>query len=120
MRLRLALLFKKKKYLAFENFSVFSYGPKPERKRFTTFNQHMFNIGVSLDGDLIAAHPELLDGWDDEMAPRRRRGFPAGPHPLAIVMHVYYEETWGDLAGVLSASPSPSTSSSPRFPGANA
>ena len=94
-------MFKKKKYLAFEDFSVFSYGPKPERKRFTTFNQHMFNIGVSLDGDLIAAHPELLDGWDDEAAPRRRRAFAAGPHPLAIVMHVYYEETWGDLAGVL-------------------
>ena len=101
VRLRLALLFKKKKYLKFEDFSVFSYGPKPERKRFTTFNQHMFNIGVSLDGDLIAAHPELLDGWDDEAAPRPRRAFAAGPHPLAIVMHVYYEETWGDLAGVL-------------------
>lgn len=101
VRLRLALLFKKKKYLKFEDFSVFSYGRKPERKRFTTFNQHMFNIGVSLDGDLIAAHPELLDGWDDEAAPRRRRAFAAGPQPLAIVMHVYYEETWGDLAGVL-------------------
>jgi hypothetical protein len=101
VRLRLALLFKKKKYLTFEEFSVFSYGPKPERKRFTTFNQHMFNIGVSLDGDLIAAHPELLEGWDDEAAPQGRRSSPAGPHPLAIVIHLYYEETWPDLAGVL-------------------
>ena len=100
-RLRLALLFKKKKYLTFEEFSVFSCGPKPERKRFTTFNQHMFNIGVSLDGDLIAAHPELLDGWDDEAAPQPRRSWPSGPHPLAIVVHLYYEETWADLAGVL-------------------
>ena len=66
VRLRLALLFKKKKYLKFEEFSIFSVGPKPQRKRFTTFNQHMFNVGVSLDGDLIAAHPELLDGWADE------------------------------------------------------
>ena len=62
VRLRLALLFKKKKYLKFNEFSVFCHGPKPERKRFTKFNQHMFNIGVSLDGDLIAAHPELLEG----------------------------------------------------------
>lgn len=99
--LRLALLFKKKKYLAFENFAVFSYGPKPERKRFTTFNQHMFNIGVSLDGDLIAEHPELIDGWDERDALRPATGCAAGPHPLAIVMHIYYEETWGDLAGVL-------------------
>ncbi len=101
VRLRLALLFKKKKYLTFEDFSVFSYGPKPERKRFTTFNQHMFNIGVSLDGDLIAAHPELLDGWDDEAAPRRAPIRSTGPNPLAIVVHIYYEETWGDIAGVL-------------------
>jgi len=101
VRLRLALLFKKKKYLTFEDFSVFSYGPKPERKRFTTFNQHMFNIGVSLDGDLIAAHPELLDGWDEEEPSRRAEAKGQGPHPLAIVVHIYYEETWGDIAGVL-------------------
>jgi hypothetical protein len=101
VRARLLLLFKKKKYLRFQDFSVFSYGPKPERKRFTTFNQHMFNIGVSLDGDLIAEHPELLEGWDDQDALRPAAARAAGPHPLAIVMHVYYEETWGDLAGVL-------------------
>ena len=101
VRLRFALLFKKKKYLTFEDFSVFCYGPKPERKRFTTFNQHMFNIGVSLDGDLIAAHPELLEGWDVDDAPRTAAAQAPGPHPLAIVMHVYYEETWDDLAGVL-------------------
>ena len=101
VRLRFALLFKKKKYLSFEDFSVFCYGPKPERKRFTTFNQHMFNIGVSLDGDLIAAHPELLEGWDVDDAPRTAAAQAPGPHPLAIVMHVYYEETWDDLAGVL-------------------
>ncbi|WP_170153026.1 rhamnan synthesis F family protein [Roseiarcus fermentans] len=100
-RLRLALLFKKKKSLVFPDFSVFCYGPKPERKRFTTFNQHMFNIGVSLDGDLIAAHPELLDGWDDETAPRGARGGPTVGNPLAIVVHLYYEETWGDIGGVL-------------------
>jgi Rhamnan synthesis protein F len=100
-RLRLALLFKKKKYLIFQEFSLFSYGPKPERRRFTHFNQHMFNIGVSLDGDLIAAHPELIEGWDDEPAQLRARVLSAGPHPLAVVAHVYYEETWPDLAGVL-------------------
>ena len=36
----------------------------------------MFNIGVSLDGDLIAAHPELLDGWATDEA-RGERGAPA-------------------------------------------
>jgi hypothetical protein len=100
-RLRLALLFKKKKYLEFDGFSIFSVGPKAERKRFTAFNQHMFNIGVSLDGDLIAAYPELRDGWATKEArgtvePRR-----AGPNATAVVVHIYYEETWADIAGVL-------------------
>jgi hypothetical protein len=99
-RLRFSLLFKKKKYLTFDDFSVFSIGPKPERKRFTTFNQHMFNIGVSMDGDLIARHQELLYGWDDDL-PQPARVRTPGPHPLAVVAHVYYEETWGDLSGVL-------------------
>ena len=101
LRLRLALLFKAKKYLAFRDFSVFSYGPRRERKRFTTFNQHMANIGVSLDGALIDAHPELLDGWEDDAAAPRALVGSSAENPLAIVAHVYYEETWGDLAGVL-------------------
>jgi hypothetical protein len=100
IRLRLWLLFKKKKYLQFDEFSLFSYGAKPERKRFTTFNQHMFNTGVALDGRLVTSHPELLQGW----APIERA---APPGPLgstpaaAIVAHVYYEDTWPDIAGVL-------------------
>jgi Rhamnan synthesis protein F len=101
VRLRLALLFKKKKYLKFEGFSIFSVGPKPQRKRFTTFNQHMFNIGVSLDGDLIAAHPELLDGWADDAVPERAAARATGSNATAIVVHIYYEETWADIAGVL-------------------
>ena len=38
-RLRLAFLFKKKKFLKFDEFSLFSVGPKTERKRFTRYNQ---------------------------------------------------------------------------------
>ena len=101
VRLRLGLLFKQKKYLEFDGFSIFSVGPKRQRKRFTTFNQHMFNIGVSLDGDLIAAHPELLDGWADDAAPERAPVRHTGPNRTAIVVHIYYEETWADIAGVL-------------------
>lgn len=101
LRLRLSLLFKKKKRLEFAEFAVFSYGPRRARKRFTTFNQHMLNIGVALDGDLINAHPELLDGWEDEAAAPRARIGSTGPIRLAIVVHIFYEETWGDLAGVL-------------------
>ena len=95
------LMFKKKKYLEFNEFTLFCYGVKPERKRFTTFNQHMFNTGVALDGRLVTSHPELLQGW----APIERADAPgAGPfrrQRAAIVAHVYYEDTWPDIAGVL-------------------
>ncbi len=100
VRLRLALLFKKKKYLKFEAFSLFSYGPKPERKRFTTFNQNMFNTGVALDGDLVVRHPELLTGWP-KIAPKRTASAPGAANPAAIVVHIYYEDAWPDIAEVL-------------------
>jgi hypothetical protein len=103
VRLRLALLFKKKKRLRFAEFSLFSFGVKPERKRFTTFNQNMFNTGVALDGELVTRHPELLRGW----TPIERDGpsvaSSAGTTPAsAVVAHVYYEDTWPDIAGVLN------------------
>ena len=101
VRLRLAALFKKKKYLEFEAFSVFSYGPKPERKRFTAFNQHMFNIGVALDGELIARHPELRTGWSTDVSKAGASPREAGQNPAAIVVHLYYEDTWPDIAGAL-------------------
>ena len=100
IRLRLWLLFKKKKYLEFEEFSLFCHGVRPERKRFTTFNQHMFNTGVALDGRLVTSHPELLQGW----TPIERAAPPAplaSTPAVAIVAHVYYEDTWPDIAGVL-------------------
>ena len=100
VRLRLSALFKKKKYLQFEEFSVFSHGVKPERKRFTTFNQHMFNVGVALDGRLVTTHPELLQGWTPIEAPAPASP-PASGNAAAIVVHIYYEDIWADIAGVL-------------------
>ena len=99
VRLRLQVLFKKKKYLQFDEFALFCYGVKPERKRFTTFNQHMFNTGVALDGRLVTSHPELLQGWAPiERAPAARS---SSTPAAAIVVHVYYDDTWPDIAGVL-------------------
>ena len=119
VRLRLSLLFKKKKYLTFEDFSVFCYGPKPERKRFTTFNQHMFNIGVSLDGDLIAAHPELIEGWgDDDRAPPPRPRAP-GKHRSRSSCTSITRKPGAISPAFCVASLSHSTSSSRRCPGGN-
>ncbi len=102
-RLRLALLFKKKKYLKYDEFSLFSVGLRAERKRFTRYNQGGINLGVVVDSDLVAKHPELLYGWpaEESPAPRVTEG-PAGV-AVAVVAHIYYEDTWPDIAGALRA-----------------
>ena len=99
--MRLALLFRRKKYLRYDGFSLFSVGRKPKRKHFTRFNQDMTNIGLSVDGSLAARHPELMAGWPDaDAAPAASTR--EGPKAVAIVVHMYYEETWPDIAGALS------------------
>jgi lipopolysaccharide biosynthesis protein len=101
VRLRLNLLFKKKKYLQFEEFSLFSCGVKPQRKRFTRFNQHLFNVGVALEGDLVTRHPELLTGWAAVEPAARAAPIASAPNRAAIVAHIFYEDTWMDIAEVL-------------------
>lgn len=100
VRLRLWLLFKRKKYLKFEEFSLFCYGRKPERKRFTTFNQDMFNKGVALDGELMLQHPELLTGWPT-ITPMRNGVARGASNDIAVVAHVFYEDAWPDVAEAL-------------------
>lgn len=100
-RARLIAFFKKKKYLEYGEFRLFSIGPKAERKRFTRFNQDTADIGFVIDGDLVGRHPELLYGWPAEtgqppLAPDR-----PGRVPVAVVAHIYYEDTWPDIAGAL-------------------
>ena len=100
-RLRLALFFKKKKCLRYAEFALYSVGPRAERKRFTRYNQGGMNIGVVVDADRVAKHPELLYGWPPEVsAPSQMTDRPTGA-PVAVVAHVYYEDTWPDIAGAL-------------------
>jgi lipopolysaccharide biosynthesis protein len=100
-RLRLAFFFRKKKCLKYDEFSLFSVGPKAERKRFTRFNQDTTNIGVIADGDLLARHPELLHGWPAEASRAPQPTDRPGPNRLAVVAHIYYADTWPDIAGAL-------------------
>ena len=59
------------------------------------------NIGIAVDSDLIAKHPELLYGWPAELSPAPQvTDRPAGVS-VAVVAHIYYEDTWPDIAGAL-------------------
>ncbi|HEY1862158.1 MAG TPA: rhamnan synthesis F family protein, partial [Roseiarcus sp.] len=59
------------------------------------------NIGVAADTDLIAKHPELLYGWPAEVSPARQATDRPTGAAVAIVAHIYYEDTWPDIAGAL-------------------
>ena len=100
-RLRLAFFFKKKKYLKYDEFSLFSVGPRVERKRFSRYNQGGINIVVVVDSDLVAKHPELLYGWPVEDSPPPRVTDGPASVAVAVVAHIYYEDTWADIAGAL-------------------
>jgi len=100
-RLRLAFVFKKRKYLKYDEFSLFSAGPRAERKRFTRYNRDTMNMGIAVDGDLIAGHPELLSGWPAEPSPAPQVADRQAQVPVAVVAHIYYEDTWADIAGAL-------------------
>jgi lipopolysaccharide biosynthesis protein len=100
-RLRLAFFFRKRKYLKYEEFSLFSAGPKSERKRFTRYNQDGINLGLAADGDLAAKHPELLYGWPAEVGAARQESDRPASATVAVVAHIYYEDTWPDIAGAL-------------------
>ena len=100
-RLRLAFLFKKRKFLKFDEFYLFSAGPKTERRRFTRYNRDMRNIGIEFDSELVGKHPEIVYGWPAEAtSPSQVTNGPADA-PVAVVAHIYYEDTWPDIAGAL-------------------
>ena len=106
-RFRLAFFVKKRKFLNFEEFSLVSAGSKAERRRFTRYNRDMRNIGVALDSDLVGKHPELLYGWPAEVASPSQVTDGAADAPVAVVAHIYYEDTWPDIAGALKGLTAP-------------
>jgi lipopolysaccharide biosynthesis protein len=100
-RLRLAFFVKKRKFLKFDEFYLFSAGPKTERRRFTRYNRDMRNIGIEFDSELVGKHPEVVYGWPAEAtSPSQVTNGPADA-PVAVVAHIYYEDTWPDIAGAL-------------------
>jgi lipopolysaccharide biosynthesis protein len=100
-RLRLAFFFKKNKYLKYEQFSLFSAGRRAERKRFTRYKRDTMTIGVGIDSNLVAKHPELLYGWRDKPRPTAQVTDRPANVLTAVVAHIYYEDTWPDIAGAL-------------------
>jgi lipopolysaccharide biosynthesis protein len=60
------------------------------------------NVGVVIDAELAAKHPELLFGWPDHRTSRSQM-VDHGPNAIGIVVHIYYEDTWQDISGALGS-----------------
>jgi lipopolysaccharide biosynthesis protein len=60
------------------------------------------NVGVVIDAELAAKHPELLFGWPDHRTSRSQM-VDHGPNAIGIVVHIYCEDTWQDISGALGS-----------------
>jgi hypothetical protein len=93
--------FRKKKYLKYDEFLPFLCRPKNRTQALYRYNQDWINIGVVVDSDLPAKHPELLWGWPAEVSPPSQVTDRPNGVSVVVVAHIYYEDTWPDIAGAL-------------------
>jgi lipopolysaccharide biosynthesis protein len=57
--------------------------------------------GIEFDSELVGKHSELVYGWPAEAtSPSLVTNSPADAQ-VAVVAHIYYEDTWPDIAGAL-------------------
>jgi Rhamnan synthesis protein F len=96
----LKFLTKKRKYQKYKQFYLAPAGPKDLRRQFTRQTRDVMSM-VLLDSDLVGEHPELLYGWREDNS----SAYPETPDAVsvraAVVVHIFYEDTWPDIAGAL-------------------
>ena len=104
--IRSRLTFKRKKYLQFDGFKFLLDGPRDTRALAFETNKLLGRTGTRPDSPVAVSHPELLIGWGPEgvVLPPCTRQSPL-PVRIAIVIHIYYVETWPEIAVMLKAIP---------------
>ena len=94
---------RKKKYLNFQNFKVQFGGPEPTKRLLIYTNKLLTRLNSRPDSLMVHRHPELLLGWGKDGVQLEKCLEPKSiGAKLAIVLHVYYPETWPELAEVLN------------------
>lgn len=104
--IRSRLTFKRKKYLQFDGFRLLLDGPTATRALSYETNKLLGRTGSRPDSAIAVLHPELLIGWGAEgvVLPPCTRQEPL-PARIVIVIHIYYIETWPEIAVMLKAIP---------------
>ena len=101
-RLRLAFFSKRKKYVKCDEFSLFSVGCQ---KSSASASPGFIRMGQSLASRSIATSPPSIQSFcmDGRRKSVRRLKpcFLSRTRRAAVVAHIYYEDTWSDIAGAL-------------------
>jgi len=104
--IRSRLTFKRKKYLRFDGFRLLLDSPKATRNLSFETNKLLGRTGTRPDSATALLHPELLIGWGPDAVVLPPCTHPAPlPVRIAIVIHIYYVETWPEIAVMLKALP---------------
>ena len=100
------ITFRRKKYLQFDRFRLLFGGPEATRNLSIYTNKLLTRTGSRPDSQAALDYPELLIGWGDDgvsLSPCTQKT--PLPAKIAIVFHIYYPETWPEMANVLKAIP---------------
>ncbi|MTV29837.1 hypothetical protein GJ654_02375 [Rhodoblastus acidophilus] len=98
-RLRFALAMKRDGRLRFATCAAVPHGPATAKKAFAAVARRMRRSGAAIDGPVVSRFPELLRGWSSDPATVQPRLVQSAK--AAIVLHLYYEETWPEIAELL-------------------
>jgi hypothetical protein len=102
--LTLFLLFllpmKRDLYLRYGDVKIIPIGAKSARKTFAAVARRLRKSGTPLDGHVFQKFPELLRGWPQDHS-MTESNVANHPKQCAIVLHIYYEDTWPQIAHLL-------------------
>jgi lipopolysaccharide biosynthesis protein len=91
----------KHRKFCFPGIVVVASGQRRRRRRFSRFIQHLMMLGIDLAGDRVLKFPELLLGWDEKSHPPIASKAQCGR--LAAVTHLYYVETFPEIAALIAS-----------------
>jgi hypothetical protein len=99
---RLAFTSLRRAALRFGDIVVFPEGGKRQTRRYRKQVEASRQWGVSLDGALVSAHPELIEGWSDAATPAQAAvGAATRALRIAVALHLYYPELWSEFESML-------------------
>jgi lipopolysaccharide biosynthesis protein len=87
--------------LRFDGLEIVPEGPRDKVKNYAKQIRASRDFGLGLDGEVVRAHPELIDGWPEAPLAVARNELAAGQR-VAVALHLYYVELWPEVETLLA------------------